>query len=692
MTKIIVDGKELETDPGNTIMQACHEAGVEIPHFCYHERLSIAGNCRMCLVEVKGGPPKPTASCAMRIRDLRPGPNGEPPEISTKSEMVKKAREGVMEFLLINHPLDCPICDQGGECQLQDQSLAFGVDKNRFHENKRAVEDKYIGPVVRTKMTRCIHCTRCVRFTQEVAGVEELGQTGRGENAEITSYLQSAMTSELQGNVIDLCPVGALTSRPFQDTARPWELTKTNSVDVMDAVGCPIRLDSRDNQVLRVLPRTNDAINEEWISDKTRFVADGIRSQRLDKPYVRSGGKLKPCDWTRAFNAVAKKIKDTDAKRIGAIAGDLCGVEEVYALKKLMEKLGAASMDCREAGSALDPARGRAGYLFNPTIEGIDESDALLIIGSNPRIEAAVLNARIRKRSLKGDYPIGVIGEAAELRYDHEHLGETSSVLEELVSGKNKFAAKLKKAKKPIILVGQGALSSKDGEAVLSLAAKLAVDVKATSGEWNGFGVLHTAAARAGALDVGFVPGQGGMDTAAIASGAEVVILLGADEVEINNDKAFVVYIGSHGDRGAHRADVILPAACFTEKSSTTVNTEGRVLRGNRSVVAPGMAKEDWSIIRALSGVLGLELPFNSLAQLRMALESDYPHFASLNEVVAADAAGISTLAGGKAKLSGVRLASTVDDFYFTNPVARASQIMAECSAAVAGGMKQAAE
>jgi NADH-quinone oxidoreductase subunit G len=459
MAKLKVDGKEIEVPDHYTLLQAAEAAGAEVPRFCFHERLSIAGNCRMCLVEVKGGPPKPQASCAMGVRDLRPGPEGQLPEVFTNTPMVKKAREGVMEFLLINHPLDCPICDQGGECDLQDQAMAFGVDSSRFHENKRAVEDKYIGPLVKTIMTRCIHCTRCVRFTTEVAGISELGLIGRGEDAEITTYLEQAMTSEMQGNVIDLCPVGALTARPYAFQARPWELTKTESIDVMDAVGSAIRVDTRGREVMRILPRINEQVNEEWISDKTRFIWDGLRTQRLDRPYVRRDGKLRPASWAEAFAAIRDAVSATSPERIGAIAGDLAAVEEMYALKRLMTSLGSANIDCRQDGTALNPALGRASYIFNPTIEGIEDADAILIIGANPRFEASVLNARIRKRFRAGPLPIGVIGEFGDLRYDYEALGAGPETLKDIADGNGSFFEALKKAERPLIIVGQGALA-----------------------------------------------------------------------------------------------------------------------------------------------------------------------------------------------------------------------------------------
>src|SRR4030081_631381 len=471
MTKLIVDGKEIEVPPEYTLLQACEAAGAEIPRFCFQERLSIAGNCRMCLIEVVGMP-KPQASCAMGVRDLPPNRDGTPKVINTKSPMVRKARHGVMEFLLINHPLDCPICDQGGECDLQDQAMAYGVDSSRYHENKRAVEDKYLGALVKTIMTRCIHCTRCIRFATEVAGVPELGAIGRGEDMEITTYLESAMTSELQGNVVDLCPVGALTSKPYAFAARPWELNKTESIDVMDALGSAIRIDTRGREVMRILPRINDDVNEEWISDKTRHVVDGLRAQRLDQPYVREQGRLRIASWPAAFAAIAAKVARTAPKRIGAIAGDLAAVEEIFALKDLMTRLKVANIDCRQDGAALDPAWGRATYLFNPTIAGIENADALLIVGANPRREAAVLNARIRKRWRLGNFPIGLIGERGDLHYAYDHLGAGPDTLAEVAAGRHAFADTLKKAQHPLILIGSGALARSDGAAIAALAAK----------------------------------------------------------------------------------------------------------------------------------------------------------------------------------------------------------------------------
>ncbi|HME31054.1 MAG TPA: NADH-quinone oxidoreductase subunit NuoG [Pseudolabrys sp.] len=689
MIKIIVDGKEIEVPPEYTLLQACEAAGAEIPRFCFHERLSIAGNCRMCLIEVVGIP-KPQASCAMGVKDLQPNKDGSPKILNTKSPMVKKAREGVMEFLLINHPLDCPICDQGGECDLQDQAMAYGVDASRYQENKRAVEDKYIGPLVKTIMTRCIHCTRCIRFSTEVAGVPELGAIGRGEDMEITTYLEHAMTSELQSNVVDLCPVGALTSKPYAFAARPWELNKTQSIDVMDAVGSAIRIDTRGREVMRILPRANDDVNEEWISDKTRHVVDGLRTQRLDQSYVRVNGRLQTASWREAFSVIAAKVKAANGKRIGAIVGDLAGTEEMFALKDLMTRLGSANVDARQDGSVLNPKWGRASYLFNATIAGIERAGALLIIAANPRREAAVLNARIRKRWHAGNFPIGLIGEKADLTYTYEYLGGGAETLAEL--GQSKFAEVLKASERPLILIGAGAFARKDGATIASLAAKAAVELGALKDGWNGFSVLHSAASRVAALDLGLVPGARGLDAAQMAAGGvDVLFLLGADEVEVSAGP-YVVYIGTHGDRGARRADVILPGAAYPEKSAIYVNTEGRVQMTNRAAFAPGEAREDWAIFRALSDALGHKLPYDSLAQLRQAMFAAHPHLMHADQITEGDAGDIRKLAKLGGNYEKLPLRSPVTDFYFTNPIARASAIMAECSALAHAAAKTAAE
>ncbi|WP_316167222.1 MULTISPECIES: NADH-quinone oxidoreductase subunit NuoG [unclassified Bradyrhizobium] len=689
MTKIIIDGKEIDVPPEYTLLQACEAAGAEIPRFCYHERLSIAGNCRMCLVEVKGGP-KPVASCAWGVRDCRPGPNGEPPEISTRSPMVKKAREGVMEFLLINHPLDCPICDQGGECDLQDQAMGYGVDTSRFAENKRAVEDKYLGALVKTSMNRCIQCTRCVRFSAEVCGVPEMGAIGRGEDMEITTYLEQALSSELQGNLVDICPVGALTSKPYAFAARPWELGKTQSIDVMDGLGSAIRVDTRGREVMRILPRINDAVNEEWISDKARHVVDGLRTQRLDRPYVREGGKLRAASWPEAFNAIASKLARIDGKRIGAIAGDLAAVEEMFALKELLAKLGSTNVAV-QGGDSFDPKAGRASYIFNPTIAGIEQADAILIVGANPRKEAAVLNARIRKRWRSGQLKVGLIGPQADLTYPYEHIGAGTDSLSSVISGKHSFASVLKNAKNPIVLVGAGAAARHDGAAILAQAAKLALDANAVRDDWNGFAVLHDTASRVGALDIGFV-GTGLTVAQMTTFGTmDVLFLLGADEVDVP-EGVFTVYVGTHGDRGAHRADVILPGAAYTEKSAIYVNTEGRVQMTGRASFPPGEAREDWAIIRALSDALAKKLPYDSLAALRAAIFKAVPRLARIDQIESGLIADIKTLAGKGGSLEKAAFKPLVQDFYLTNPIARASAVMAECSRLAAGRVLVAAE
>jgi len=688
MPKLIINDREIEVEDGINLLQACEEAGEEIPRFCYHERLSIAGNCRMCLVEVVGMP-KPIASCHMSVNDMRPGRDGSPPQVRTDSPLVKKAREGVMEFLLINHPLDCPICDQGGECDLQDQAMFYGVDGSRFHENKRAVEDKNIGPLIKTIMTRCIHCTRCVRFMQEVAGVPELGAIGRGEDMEITTYLEHGMTSELSGNVIDLCPVGALTSKPYAFTARPWELTKTESIDVMDALGANIRVDSRGREVMRFIPREHADVNEEWISDKTRFVWDGLRRQRLDRPYVRKDGTLREVSWSEAFNAIAARLRNTASRRVGAIIGDLAAVEDAYALKSLLGGLGSPYVECRQDGAALDPALGRASYTFNTGVAGIDEADAILLVGANPRLESAVLNARILKAYRAGRARIGVIGEQAELTYEYTYLGAGPDTLREIAEGRHAFAETLKSAERPMLIVGQGALTRPDGEGVLRLAAQTAVNTGMLMPDegWNGFNVLHTAASRVGALDIGCVPAEDGANLDQMLSAAqtremEVLYLLGADEFDVSRTgDAFVVYQGSHGDSGARLADVILPGAAYTEKGGTYVNTEGRVQVAPRAVFPPGEAKEDWAIIRALSEHLGRALPFDTLDQLRSMMYRDHPHLAEIDHLEPGDSSEIEALASGAAEVTSAPFASPVESYYLTNPIARASHVMRELAA-----------
>jgi len=681
MPKAKVDGVEVEFEPGMNVLQVAELAGKEIPRFCYHERLSIAGNCRMCLVEVKPGPPKPQASCAL--------PAAENMEIFTDTPMVKKARHGVMEFLLINHPLDCPICDQGGECDLQDQAMGYGRDDSRYSENKRAVEEKFMGPLIKTVMTRCIQCTRCVRFITEVAGVPEIGLISRGEDVEITTYLDKAVTSELSANIIDLCPVGALTSKPYAFNARPWELKKTESVDVMDALGSAIRVDARASAVLRVLPRVNEDINEEWISDKTRYAVDGLARQRLDRPYIREAGKLRPASWSEALDAVATKLKATAPDRVGVIAGDLQDAESMKATLDLFRGLGVQSTDCRQDGMALGDGA-RESWLFNSTIHGIEDADVVLFVGTNPRIEAPVLNARLRKRWVAGAVRIGVIGEQSDLTYSYDYLGAGAATLSGLAKAKGDFVKALKAAKSPAIILGAGALARADGAAVLKAAAGVAKTFGMT---WN---VLHSAASRVGGLDLGFVPGEGGKTAAQLAAkgGADVLFLLGADEIDLSASKAFTVYLGTHGDRGAHRADVILPGAAYTEKNGIYVNTEGRVQLGVRAVFPKGEAKEDWSILRALSERLGAKLPYDSLDQLRARLFAEHPTFGRIDYVAGPAAAASLDLGalGGKGAVSDAPFASAVKAFHLTNPIARASVTMAECAALASGAAKIAAE
>jgi NADH-quinone oxidoreductase subunit G len=656
LRKIIIDGIEVEVDPSMTLIQACEQAGVEIPRFCYHERLSIAGNCRMCLVEVVGGPPKPAASCAMQVKDLRPGPNGEPSVIKTNSPMVKNAREGVMEFLLINHPLDCPICDQGGECDLQDQAMAYGVDFSRYREPKRASEDLNLGPLVATTMTRCISCTRCVRFTTEVAGIHQMGQTGRGEDAEITSYLNTTLDSNLQGNIIDLCPVGALTSKPYAFTARPWELTKTETIDVMDALGSSIRVDTKGREVMRILPRNHDGVNEEWISDKTRFVWDGLRRQRLDVPYIRENGKLRKASWAEALVAAAKAM---DGRKVAGLIGDLAPVEAAFSLKQLIEGQG-GSVECRTDGARL-PATNRSAYVGTARIEDIDSAKMILLIGTNPRSEAPVLNARIRK-AWAGGAKVALIGPAADLTYEYSHIGTGRDALVKLAEMDHSDKAGIP----GVIILGQGALREADGEAVLSQVMKAAGAAGAK------LLILHTAASRVGAMDVDAVT-DGGLARA--IEGAEVIYNLGADEVEIAPG-ATVIYQGSHGDRGAHRADIILPSAAYTEENGLFVNTEGRPQLAMRAGFAPGEAKENWAILRALSAELGAKQPWDSLAELRQALIAAHPHLAAIDDVPQNEWNPLPLKKPGKADFVGA-----VTDFYLTNPIARASQVMAELSA-----------
>ena len=686
MAKVTIDGITVEVANGSTILQAAEQAGIEIPRFCYHERLSIAGNCRMCLVEVEKAPPKPIASCGYPI--------AEGMIVHTDSKMVRNARRGVMEFLLINHPLDCPICDQGGECDLQDQAMGYGMDHSRYAENKRAVVDKNLGPLVKTSMNRCIHCTRCIRFISEVAGVPDLGATARGEHMEVGTYVEKALGSELSGNIIDLCPVGALTSKPYAFIARSWELAKVDSIDVLDAVGTNIRIDARGTEVLRILPRINEDVNEEWIGDKSRFAIDGLKRRRLDRPWVRENGKLQAATWDQAFNAIAAKLQPLAADRIGAIAGDLCDAESILALKDLLASLGSTNIDCRQDSAKLDATR-RDFYCFNTSIAGIEEADAILIIGSNPRKEAPVLNARIRKAWLATGLPIGLIGTATDLTYPATHLGASPALLTDLHNGSHDFAKVLTNAKKPMVIIGQGALSRPDGSAILAAAWRLAAQTGALSHDWHGFNVLHTAAGRVGALDLGFVPGPNGKTVdAMLDGGVDFLWLLGADAFDPARIGAgtFVVYQGHHGDAGAQRADVILPGAAYTEKSGTYVNTEGRPQRAVKVVYPPGNAREDWTILRAFSAVIGKTLPYDTIEAVRTRLEQINPVFGRIGFLPRFGCSDHTGPTGDPTVLSDAPLTSAITNYYMTDPISRASPTMAACIQAQAATPALAAE
>jgi len=663
MPKLTIDDQEIEVEAGTSIIQAAEQLGVEIPRFCYHDRLSVPANCRMCLVEVEGGPPKPVASCAMAC--------GEGMIVKTDTPMVKKARKGVMEMLLINHPLDCPICDQGGECDLQDQAVAYGFDRSRYSENKRAVKDKPLGPLIKTTMTRCINCTRCVRFGEEVAGVTELGQLNRGEDAEIGTFIAKAVSTELSGNMIDICPVGALTSKPYAFKARSWELKKTESVDVHDGLGANIRVDSRGSEVLRILPRLNEDINEEWIDDRTRFAYDGLKKNRLDRPYIKDTEtkKLRPAEWSEALDVLAEKLNTFKPDNMAALAGDLCDAESMYALKSLMASLGAENLECRVDGASFDVSN-KAGYRFNSTIAGIDEADEIILIGTNPRHEAALVNARIRRAHLERGIPIAVIGEHVDLTYPYTHAGTSPKDIDKLVK------AYKGKAKKPMMIIGAHVFTRDDGLELQGLLYDAAEKLGCIQKDWNGYNVLHMVASRMAALEMEFT-----LNNPFDLNDMGLVYLLGVDNAQTLSNihpHAFVIYQGHHGDAGAHRADLILPGAAYTEKSGLYMNTEGRVQRGRQAVDAPGQAREDWAIIRALSDKLQKPLPFDNLSQLRAKLEADYPAFAAIDEVLPAK---WGKFGGAKSKVKAGAFENPIDNFYLTNVIARASTTMMKCSA-----------
>ncbi|XP_052094815.1 NADH-ubiquinone oxidoreductase 75 kDa subunit, mitochondrial-like [Mytilus californianus] len=682
--EVFVDDKQVFVPPGTTVLQACAEAGVEIPRFCYHDRLSIAGNCRMCLVEVEKSA-KPVASCAMPVmKGMR---------VKTDSPATRKAREGVMEFLLMNHPLDCPICDQGGECDLQDQSMAFGSDRSRFTDiefsGKRAVEDKNVGPLVKTIMTRCIHCTRCIRFASEVAGVEDLGTTGRGGDMQVGTYVEKMIKSELSGNVIDLCPVGALTSKPYAFTARPWETRKTESIDVMDALGSNIVVSTRTNEVMRILPRMNEDINEEWISDKTRFAYDGLKRQRLTTPFVRdSTGVLKQADWESAFVAAAEKLGTTKGDEIAAVVGGFVDAESLVCLKDFLNKLGSEGL-CTEEIFPMDGAGTdlRSNYLLNTTISGVEEADLILLVGTNPRFEAPLFNARMRKSWIHNDLEVAMVGPQVDLTFEHENLGDSTQVLQEIASGTHPFSKKLNSAKNPMVVVGSSILQREDGSAIHSAIVEVAQNARNNSGcadGWKVLNVLHRVASQVAALDIGY---KAGVDFIK-QNHPKVLYLLGADNGAITRDDipkdCFVIYQGHHGDKGAAMADVILPGAAYTEKEGTYVNTEGRAQEARLAVSPPGLARSDWKIIRALSEVIGVTLPYDKLEEIRSRLTEVSPNLTQYEKVEEANYFNQAQQLANLLKASLDSKPLTVNqvllkDFYMTDSISRASQTMAKC-------------
>jgi NADH-quinone oxidoreductase subunit G len=673
MPTLIIDGQTITVEEGTTLIQACEKLGIEIPRFCYHSRLSIAGNCRMCLVEMEKFS-KPVASCAQPALDNM--------IIHTNSPMVKKAREGVMEFLLINHPLDCPICDQAGECDLQDQAMAYGKGNSRYEEEKRAVLEKDFGPLVKTEMTRCIHCTRCVRFITDVAGIAELGALYRGENMEIATYLEKAVSSELSANIIDLCPVGALTSKPYAFKARSWEIEKTESIDVLDAVGSNIRIDSRGIEVMRILPRLNEDINEEWISDKTRYACDGLSKQRLDSPFIKKDGRLVKASWDEAFAMIKTKMKSLSGNEIAAIAGDLADSESMYALKDLWQKLGSPNLDSRQYGEKLE-IKNRADYLFNTEIAGIEKADFCLIIGSNPRKEATILNAKIRKAYVHNKLKVALLGTKIDLTYEYDYLGDELKTLEEILTDEHRISAQLSAAKNPMLILGSQVICLEDGSEIITLAKLIAEKYGFILEDWNGFNILHTAAARVGGLDIGFVPKNDGLNVAQIIESAEkgvikLVYLLNVDEIDLAPLKnAFVIYQGHHGDAGAHIADVILPGCAYSEKDATYVNLEGRVQRTRRAIYAPGSAKLDWQIILELAENLGKSLEYKNLNELRNEMIKFAPHFASVGDVVP------SPFVIDKREFNCNTSIISYNDsnYYLTDPICRASVTMSKCAA-----------
>jgi len=672
MPKLTIDDKEIEVEDGLTVMQACEHAGIEVPHFCFHERLKIAGNCRMCLVEMERAP-KPIASCAM--------PVSEGMVIKTNTPKIKKAREGVMEFLLANHPLDCPICDQGGECDLQDQAFKYGKGGSRYSDNKRSVKDKNLGPLVKTQMTRCIHCTRCIRFATEVAGVQEIGAINRGEHMEITSYLEKTLTSELSGNIIDLCPVGALTSKPYAFNARSWELEKTESIDVMDALGSNIRVDSRGLEVMRILPKLNESINEEWISDKARFACDGLKVQRLDTPYIRKNAKLLKSSWDQAIEYIVEQINAVKGDEIAAISGSTTSVESMFLLKKMLFNLGSDKVDTNQFGYKLDTSS-RSNYLFNTGIANVAKADVCLLVGANLRKAAPVLNARIGQKVRSGDMHVARVGEVSDQTYVIEDLGDNVSLLEEILSGKGELAKRLKEAKRPMLIIGDAALSRSDGQAILALTHAIVEKYNIISDDWNGFNILHNHASMVGGLDVGFVYGKSGNGSAEILKQSKdkkvkVLYLLGADDFDMSliDQDCFVIYQGHHGDKGAERADVILPEAAYTEQDAIFVNMEGRPQYARAAISPLGLAKESWDIITRLANKLDLGMPFKNLADIRNMLAKENAVFANIGTVIPTNFIGFKS----SVKLLKRPLEDVLTNYYMTDPISRSSVTMAKC-------------
>jgi len=663
MPKIIVNNKEVDFEEGMTILQACELAGAEIPRFCYHERLSIAGNCRMCLVEMEKSP-KPVASCAM--------PAADGMKIKTNTSFVEKARKGVMEFLLANHPLDCPVCDQGGECDLQDQSLFYGLDSSRYTEKKRQVKEKHMGPLIKTEMTRCIHCTRCIRFATEVAGIPELGAIGRGEDMEITTYLEKSMESELSANVIDLCPVGALTSKPYAFEARPWDLKKTESIDVMDAVGSNIRVDTYGWEVKRILPRINEDINEEWISDKTRYAYDGLLKQRLDTPYIRKNGKLQKTSWNKALELIIEKLQTFKSNEIAGLVGDLVDLETIYSFKYLFEKcIKSKNIECRQDRIYINPSE-RMNYIFNSSINGIEESDLILLVGVNPRLEATILNARIRKAYTQNKVKIYSIGDPGELTYPYYKIGSNTTVIKNIASGSHEFSEKIKKSKKPIIIIGEAALLGKKGQYIFETLKGFLVENNLIKKDWNPLNILTQQASRVGAIDLGLYSINekenfiffDKLDNDEF----KFVYLLGADNFNFDKKDKFIVYQGSHGDKGAEIADVVLPGAAYTEKNGLFVNLEGKMQSAYKASYPPGDAREDWIVFKDLANMMKKSFDFNNAQILRETIKKsihsrDHKNFTKIKESVFFE--------------EDILLKPI--DYYYTNSIARASKVMSEC-------------